>query len=183
MMSFFSTTIFLATLVMVLTACSSPARDVSAEGPVTPAVPAKQVSSEEIQLGEIRVIMTSDCRIAFTNRDSRKAQWSFPATGPCYFGKDRVGKVKVYQHVGKKKPVKPQLILAHSTMAVANGNCEGMNAGIMVNEGRVLVATPPFATYASCVGPKGGFDEKHYSSAWQTMLKDGKHEEVKFPTN
>ena len=164
----------------VISACSTPEREVAAAAPATKATPLK-LTSEEVKLGEITVAMATDCRIVFTNRDQRKAQWSLPITGPCYFAKNRAGKIDVYTPPSKNKAAKSHVILAFATV-IEGKTCDGMNAAIIVNEGRVLVATPPFSSYATCTGPTGGFDEKVFSNAWHTMLKNEKYEEVNFPS-
>lgn len=147
------------------------------------AKPAAVVTSEDVQVGDVKASIAIDCRIAFTLKDGRKAQWGFPATGPCYFAKShRDGKVKVYQHTIKNQPnIDAHVIIAISGKKMPSGECEGMHVAMMIKGSRVLVGVPPYPAYAMCASPKGGLDEKHYSVAWFDILNNGKYEEVIFP--
>jgi len=148
------------------------------------AIPTTAIS-EEVQLGEIKASISIDCRISFTNKEGRKAQWVFPTGGTCYFSKNhRDGKVKIYQHsIRNRPPSKAQLIIAHSSRKLPSGECEGMHVAIVVNGPRVLIGTPPYPAYAACGGPTLSLDEKHFSVAWFEILEHGKYEEVVFPAN
>lgn len=111
--------------------------------------------------------------MTFTNAQKQTAEWQFPASGSCYFAKNHKGQVKVYQHVKDDSPEAPRLVIAHSTKRLNNNNCEGQSVGILAKDGEVFISLPPYMTYSMCLGPKGGVDEKNYSSYWFEIQKEG----------
>lgn len=135
-------------------------------------------ASEEVQVGDIHMAISRDCNLTFANSHNQKGDWRFPAPGPCYFAKDRKGKVKVYQHVKSNSQETPRLLLAHSSKPISTKECEGQNVGVMVKEGKVLVSLPPYVKYTMCIGPQGRVDEKNYSYYWFTFLQDEKFVEI-----
>ncbi|WP_413287774.1 hypothetical protein [Bdellovibrio sp. HCB337] len=137
-------------------------------------------ASEDAQVGNIHMSISENCRITFANSQNQKAEWQFPASGPCYFAKDRKGKAKIYQHIKNNSPEAPRLVLTHSSKQISQRDCEGQSVGIVVKDDKVLVSLPPYMKYSMCIGPRDGVDEKNYSYYWFTVLEDGNNSEVSF---